>query len=105
MTACPRTTCYFALDRSIEWERQLKKPLVILEALRCDYPWASERFHRFVLDGMAEKARRFGAARDGIFYYPYVETAAGKGKGLIRALSGLAGVIVTAIIRPSSCSI
>jgi len=95
MTACRRTTWNFALDRSIEWVRELKKPLVILEALRCDYPWASERFHRFVLDGMAEKARRLGADRKGIFYYPYVETAADKGKGLIRALSGLASVIVT----------
>jgi len=44
---------------------------------------------------MAEKARGLKADRGGIFYYPYVETAAGKGKGLIRALSGLASVIVT----------
>jgi deoxyribodipyrimidine photo-lyase len=95
MTACRRIKWNFALDRSIEWARQLKKPLVILEALRCDYPWASERFHRFILDGMAEKARRLRANRNGIFYYPYVETAKSKGKGLIRALSGLASVIVT----------
>jgi len=95
MTACRRTTWNFALDRSIEWARELKKPIVILEALRCDYPWASERFHRFVLDGMAEKVRQLGANRYAIFYYPYAETAAGKGKGLIRALSEFASVIVT----------
>ena len=27
---------------------------MILEALRSDYPWASDRLHRFVADGMAE---------------------------------------------------
>lgn len=95
MTAFRRLNWNFALDRSIEWARQLKKSLVILEALRCNYPWASDRFHRFVLDGMSEKARRLRADRNGVFYYPYVETAAGKGKGLLRALSRLACVIVT----------
>ena len=61
MSAFLRTKWNFALDRAVEWARELRKPLVILEALRCDYPWASERFHRFVMDGMAEK---LGALRD-----------------------------------------
>ncbi|HTP44427.1 MAG TPA: hypothetical protein VMJ13_07670 [Candidatus Acidoferrum sp.] len=55
MIAFRRTNWNFALDRAIEWARELKRPLVILEALRCDYPWASDRLHRFVVDGMAEK--------------------------------------------------
>ena len=44
----------FALDRAVGWARELGKPLVILEALRVGYPWASDRLHRFVLDGMAD---------------------------------------------------
>ena len=36
------------------WARRLRRPLVVLEALRCGYPWASDRLHRFVLDGMAD---------------------------------------------------
>jgi hypothetical protein len=28
----------------------MKKPLVVYEGLRLDYPWASERHHRFVLE-------------------------------------------------------
>jgi deoxyribodipyrimidine photo-lyase len=59
MIAFRRTKWNFTLDRAIEWATELKKPLVILDALRCDYPWASERIHRFVLDGMMEKAEEF----------------------------------------------
>jgi len=55
MIASRRLAFNFALDRALEHCRQLRKPLAILEALRCDYPWASERLHRFVIDGMAEE--------------------------------------------------
>ena len=34
-------------------------PLVVLEPLRCDYRWASERLHAFVIDGMRDNARAF----------------------------------------------
>ena len=43
MIAFRRTRWNFALDRAIEWARDLKKPLVVLDALRCDYQWASDR--------------------------------------------------------------
>ena len=29
---------------------------MILEALRCGYPWASDRLHRFVMEGMKDNA-------------------------------------------------
>ena len=48
MIASRRVTWNFALDRAVEWAEKLQKPLVILEALRCGYPWASDRMHRFV---------------------------------------------------------
>ncbi len=53
----------FSLERAVNWSRQLGKPLLILEALRSDYPWASERLHGFVMQGMAEQARRLEEAR------------------------------------------
>ena len=56
MIASRRVTWNFALDRAVEWTEKLQKPLVVLEALRCGYPWASDRIHRFALDGMAENA-------------------------------------------------
>jgi deoxyribodipyrimidine photo-lyase len=53
MIASRRLSHNFALDRALEHCRsQGGKSLVILEALRCDYPWAGDRLHRFVLDGL-----------------------------------------------------
>jgi deoxyribodipyrimidine photo-lyase len=49
MTAHRRVGWNFALDRALEWVRELGKPLVILEAQRAGDPWASDRLHRFVL--------------------------------------------------------
>jgi deoxyribodipyrimidine photo-lyase len=94
MIAFRRTKWNFSLDRAIEWARRLRKPIVILEALRCDYPWASDRFHRFVMDGMAEKLRGL-SQNNAIHYYPYIETVPGKGKGLLQALAARACAIVT----------
>ena len=74
-------------------ERKLRKPLVILEPLRCDYPWANDRFHRFILDGMAERADAL--ARSRILYYPHVEPSRGAARGLLETLSRDASVIVT----------
>jgi len=65
----------------------------VLEALRCDYRWASERFHRFVLDGMADNAESF--RRAGVHYHPYVEPRPGAGKGLLAELGRRACLIVT----------
>ncbi|MEO8196897.1 MAG: deoxyribodipyrimidine photolyase [Thermoanaerobaculia bacterium] len=93
MIAQRRLGWNFALDRAIAWAEELGKPLVVLEALRCDYRWASDRIHRFVLEGMAENARRAQGKR--ILYLPYVEPEAGAGKGLLRALSRRAALIVT----------
>jgi deoxyribodipyrimidine photo-lyase len=93
MTACRRTTYNFGLQRAVDQAKELARPLVVLEALRCDHPWASERFHRFVLNGMADNAERF--RRAGILYHAFVEPRPGAGKGLIEQLSRHACVIVT----------
>ena len=93
MIAQRRLVWNFALDRAIAWAQELGKPLVVLEALRCDYRWASDRIHRFVLEGMAENARRASGKR--LLYVPYVEPEVGAGKGLLRALSRRACTIVT----------
>jgi deoxyribodipyrimidine photo-lyase len=93
MIAARRATWNFSLDRAIEHSRALGLPLLVLEALRCDHPWASDRLHRFALDGMADNARRF--ARSPVGYYPYVEPAPGHGRGLLAALAARAAVVVT----------
>ena len=93
MIAARRTHDNFALDRAIEHAKALNKPLLVLEALRVAYPFASDRFHRFVIDGMAENALAFGKAN--IAYHPYVEPEVGAGSGLLEALAKDAVVVVT----------
>jgi len=93
MIANRRAMWNFSLQRAGEWATKLNKPLVVLEALRCGYAWANDRLHRFILEGMADNARQFEDS--GVFYYPYVETVEGAGKGLISALAKNACVIVT----------
>jgi deoxyribodipyrimidine photo-lyase len=93
MIACRRTAWNFALQRAVDWAMHLGKPLVILEALRVAYPWASDRFHRFILDGMADNEERIG--RKTALYYPYLEPRAGAGKGLLAALADRACVLVS----------
>ncbi len=93
MIAARRTRMNFALERAAEWARTLARPLVVLEALRVDYPWASARLHRFVLDGMVDNARAC-AAHD-VTYWPYVEPQPGAGRGLLAALAARAALVVT----------
>lgn len=93
MIAARRPHDNFALDRAVELARELDKPLVVLEALRCGYRWASDRLHQFVLDGMAANAKAFEKTK--ALYYPYVEAKADEGKGLLAELSKHACAVVT----------
>ncbi len=93
MVAFRRGDWNFSLDRAVELAQQLGKPLVILEALRCDYEWASDRLHHFVVQGMCDNLRRF--ADTNVRYYPYVEPSKGVGKGLLKALAARAAVVVS----------
>jgi deoxyribodipyrimidine photo-lyase len=93
MIAARRTSASFALDHAMVRALELGVPLLVLEPLRCGHRWASDRLHRFVLDGMATNARAF--ARAGITYHPYVEPEPGAGRGLLAALARRAALVVT----------
>jgi deoxyribodipyrimidine photo-lyase len=93
MIANRRLTYNFALDRALEHCREFRKPLLIFEALRCDYQWASDRLHRFVIDGMADNANT--CARHRVRFFPYVEPEVGAGKGLLEELASHACAVVT----------
>ncbi|SEA79453.1 Deoxyribodipyrimidine photo-lyase type II [Desulfuromusa kysingii] len=93
MTAFRRPFYNFALQRAVEWAEKLQKPLLILEALRSDYPHASDRMHSFILQGMADNTEHF--ATTAACYYPFVETEKGAGKGLLQKLAETASVIIT----------
>ena len=93
MIAARRAGWSFGLERAIEWARALGKPLIVLEALRVAYPWASDRLHRFVLDGMADNATALERAP--VLHHPYVEPEPGRGRGLLVALAERAALVVT----------
>lgn len=93
MIAARRRRANFALQRAVEIARELGRPLLVLEALRCGYRWASDRLHAFVLQGMSDNAADFADA--GVAYVPYVEPEEGAGKGLLAALAANACAVVT----------
>ena len=93
MTAFRRLRWNFSLDRALGWCERLGKPLVVLEALRIGYPWASERLHAFVLQGMRDNRRL--AESSNALYYPYLEPSEGEGRGLLSSLAEHAAVVVT----------
>jgi deoxyribodipyrimidine photo-lyase len=93
MIAARRRRTNFALQHAVSLARRLGRPLLVLEALRCGHRWASDRLHTFVLQGMADNAADFAAA--GVTHLPYVEPAAGAGKGLLAALAERACAVVT----------
>lgn len=93
MVAHRRPSWNFSLQRAVEWAETLKKPLVIFEALRADYKWACDRFHRFVIEGMRDNWRRLEGSK--ALYYPYIELHVNAGKGLLSELARRACVVVT----------
>ena len=93
MIANRRLEWNFSLQQAVNYAERLGKPLVILEALRCGYQWASDRLHRFVLQGMADN--RKAALQTGARYIAYVEPEPGSGAGMLDALAKKACVVVT----------
>ena len=93
MIAARRTRFNFGLQRAVAAANELGKPLLVLEALRVDYPHASDRLHTFVIQGMQANARACGASA--ARYVPYIERAPGDGRGLLDALAARAALVVT----------
>ncbi len=93
MVANRRSTFNFSLQRAVEWAQKLQKPLLVFEALRNGYPWASDRIHHFVIQGMADNARAL--AETNAAYFPYLERDQNAGHGLLESVGGDAAVVVT----------
>lgn len=93
MIAARRPAWNVALDRAVDRARALRKPLVVFEPLEVDYPWASDRLHCFVIQGMHDNAQAF--ATTPVTYFPYVEPRPGDGRGLLEAFARSACVVIT----------
>jgi deoxyribodipyrimidine photo-lyase len=82
-----------ALDHALALAAQHGKPLVVYEGLKLNYPWANARHHTFILQGMRDSAR--AAKNLGLSYWPFVETPADSGRGLVKRLAADAVCVVT----------
>ncbi|MFH2125143.1 MAG: deoxyribodipyrimidine photolyase [Pseudomonadota bacterium] len=92
MTAARRTSYNFGLEHAAARASKLGKGLVVLEALRCDYPYASPRLHAFIVQGMADNAQAL--RQRPVLYHPYLEPEPGAGKGLLAAWAEKACAVV-----------
>ncbi len=93
MIANRRPGWNYSLDRAVDWAKELGKPLVVFEALRAGYRWASDRIHAFVIQGMLDNADAF--EKQPVLYYPYLEPEPDAGKGLLQALAERACVVIS----------
>lgn len=91
MAASRRVRFNPALERAVALARELGRPLVVLEVLRCDEPHASDRLHAFALQGMADVARGLAGRA---LHHPHVEPARGAADGLVLALAARACAVV-----------
>ncbi|MEO1023146.1 MAG: hypothetical protein AAFW89_11440 [Bacteroidota bacterium] len=83
----------YALEYAVAWANKLNKPLLIYEALSVDYPWASDRFHKFIMQGMKENLEQ--CAQQGVSIFTYIEPTSGGGKGLFYQLADRACTIIS----------
>ena len=82
-----------ALKFAIERANELKLPLVVYEGLKFYYPWASDRLHTFILEGVEEKTKEF--EKLGIRYVFYLQANAHSPKQTVARLAKEAALIVT----------
>jgi deoxyribodipyrimidine photo-lyase len=83
----------FALEYAVAWANKLDKPLLILEAFSCDYPWATSRSHIFMMQGMREHLDY--AARENLSYVSFVEHEKAQYENLLKKLAENAALLVT----------
>lgn len=81
------------LDYAAAQADALGVPLVVYEGLRPDYPHASWRHHRFILDGTRQLGERLAAR--GIAHYFYLEPAAPPRRRVVQELGAAAALVVT----------
>lgn len=71
---------------------ELGKPLLVYEGLRNDYPHASARIHRFIVDGAQDNAR--DCEEQGVAYAFFLQTPKTP-RGVLHALAARAALVVT----------
>lgn len=88
-----RASHNYALNFAIELANETGLPLVVYEGLKYYYPWANDRIHTFILEGVAEKAEEF--AQRGIRYLFYLQRHGRDQKKTVAKLAKEARLLVT----------
>lgn len=88
-----RTSHNHSLTWAIRKANEMKLPLVVYEGLKYYYPWASDRLHTFILEGVEEKRKEF--ERLGIRYIFYLQKDESSPKNTVAKLAQNAALIVT----------
>ncbi len=88
-----RTSHNHALNFAISQANERKLPLVVYEGLKFYYPWASDRIHTFILEGVEEKREEF--AKLGIKYIFYLQKDENSPKDTVAQIAKDAALIVT----------
>ena len=82
-----------ALIWAIRQANELRLPLVVYGGLKYYYPWASNRIHTFILEGVEEKRAAF--EKLGIRYIFYLQKDANSPKQTVARLARDAAMVVT----------
>lgn len=82
-----------ALKFAIEKANELDLPLVVYEGLKFYYPWASDRIHTFILEGVEEKRAAF--EKLGITYIFYLQKDKKSPKQTVKKIAQDAAILVT----------
>jgi len=88
-----RASHNYALNFAIQMANERRLPLVVYEGLKFYYPWASDRMHTFILEGVAEKQAEF--SERGIRYIFYLQRNKRDPKNTVARLAKEAALIVT----------
>jgi deoxyribodipyrimidine photo-lyase len=82
-----------ALEHAVSQANHLGLPLFVYEGLTCTYPYASDRFHRFILDGVPDT--QASLARRGVGYGFYLRRRRSDPNDLLYRLAANAALVVT----------
>ena len=93
MIASRRVRYNFSLQYAVQIANELRKPLIVFEPLRIRYRWASDRIHRFIIEGMQDN--QAALEKEPVSYFPYVEPEPGVGSGLLSTLAENACITIT----------
>jgi deoxyribodipyrimidine photo-lyase len=82
-----------ALAFAIERANALRLPCLVYEAVRPDYPYASDRFHTFLLEGARDMAQ--GLAARGLQHAFFLPKTPEEARGIVRKLVKHAALVVS----------